>query len=290
MSIGVKNNFERRLGIWPAGFDAEDVMWCNTAFGDYPHYLPGEAAKHETSRPGWYLLNYKKPVRVSSTLGGYLPNNANNEDIKTYWSARTGDAGEWLESDLGTLSTVYAIQINYADQDVAPDHLGKLNGGEQYHQYILQYSLDGRKWKTLVDKSRNRTDIPHDYVELEEPVEARFIRLENIHMPSGKFAISGLRVFGTGKGLPPAGVEEFVVLRTEKDKRSAWIRWNPVTDAFAYNIYYGTRPDKLYTCIMVMDKNELWLKTLDSQSHYFFTIEAINENGVSEAFQVIEVP
>ena len=34
--ISVKNNFERRLGIWPAGFDKDDVMWCNTAFGDYP--------------------------------------------------------------------------------------------------------------------------------------------------------------------------------------------------------------------------------------------------------------
>ena len=28
MSISVKNNFERRIGIWPAGFDKDDVMWC----------------------------------------------------------------------------------------------------------------------------------------------------------------------------------------------------------------------------------------------------------------------
>ena len=38
--ISVKNTFERRLGIWPAGFDKDDVMFCNTTFGDYPHYLP----------------------------------------------------------------------------------------------------------------------------------------------------------------------------------------------------------------------------------------------------------
>ncbi|RYG43822.1 MAG: xylosidase, partial [Chitinophagaceae bacterium] len=36
IAISVKNNFERRLGIWPAGFDKDDVMYCNTAFGDYP--------------------------------------------------------------------------------------------------------------------------------------------------------------------------------------------------------------------------------------------------------------
>ena len=40
ISISVKNSFERRLGLWPAGFDKDDIMYCNTAFGDYPHYLP----------------------------------------------------------------------------------------------------------------------------------------------------------------------------------------------------------------------------------------------------------
>src|ERR1043166_5826806 len=40
IGICVKNNFERRIGIWPAGFDREGVMWCNSAYGDYPHYLP----------------------------------------------------------------------------------------------------------------------------------------------------------------------------------------------------------------------------------------------------------
>jgi len=80
-----------------------------------------------------------------------------------------------------------------------------------------------------------------------------------------------------------------MVLRTEKDRRSAWIRWNPVSEAFAYNLYYGTHPDKLYNCVMVLDKNELWFKALDSQATYYFTIEAINENGVSERFDILEV-
>jgi len=40
MVISVKNTFERRLGIWPTGFDKDGLMWTNTAFGDYPHALP----------------------------------------------------------------------------------------------------------------------------------------------------------------------------------------------------------------------------------------------------------
>ena len=38
-------------------------------------------------------------------------------------------------------------------------------------------------------------------------------------MPTGKFAISGFRVFGNGNGAPPPTVKTFMVLRTEKDKR-----------------------------------------------------------------------
>jgi hypothetical protein len=290
--LSVKNNFERRIGIWPAGFDQDDVMWCNTAFGDYPHYLPSpRSGEGQGVRPGWMLLNYKKSITVSSVLGSYYPNNANDEDIKTYWSATTGNKGEWIQTDLGKVSTVNAIQINYADQDVAEDHLGKINGGEQYHQYKLYYSVDGKKWTVLADKSNNKMDIPHEYVDLTAPVQARFIKLENIHMPTGKFAISGLRVFGNGNGAKPDAVKTFMVLRTEKDKRSAWIRWSPVDNAYAYNIYYGVAPDKLYNCFMVMDNtiNEYWFKAMDLKKTYYFTIEAVNENGVSEKFKTIKV-
>jgi hypothetical protein len=144
------------------------------------------------------------------------------------------------------------------------------------------------KWNMLIDKSNNKTDVPHEYVELEQPVQARFIKLENIHMPTGKFAISGLRVFGNGNGAKPDAVKQFIVLRTEKDKRSAWIKWNPVNNAYAYNIYYGTEPDKLYNCIMVLQNNEYWFKAMDKLKPYYFSIEAINENGVSKKIDTIK--
>lgn len=287
ISISVKNNFERRIGIWPAGFDNDGVMYCNTAFGDYPHYLPSTPGKTHGEFTGWMLLNYKKPVQVSSTYGGYHANHAVDESIKTYWSAASGKKGEWLQTDLGEVATVRAVQINYADQDADSSFLGKQHG--TFHQYRLSYSIDGRKWSVLADKSQNKTDIPHDYIELSRPIEARYIKMENIRMPTGKFAISGLRVFGNGKGERPSPVKQMVVLRTEKDKRSAWIKWTPVDNAYAYNLYYGTAPDKLYNCIMVHDSNEYWFKAMDKLSAYYFTIEAINENGVSQRTDVIRV-
>ncbi|HXL56979.1 MAG TPA: family 43 glycosylhydrolase, partial [Chitinophagaceae bacterium] len=134
--ISVKNNFERRIGIWPAGFDKDGILYSNTAFGDYPYYLPDKKEEgFHTAFTSWMLLNYNKPVVVSSTLGDYEPNYAVDENIKTYWSAATGNKGEWLQSDFGNICTVRAIQINYADQDVDTNFLGKIPN--IYHQYKI---------------------------------------------------------------------------------------------------------------------------------------------------------
>jgi xylan 1,4-beta-xylosidase len=280
IAISVKNNFERRLGIWPAGFDKDGVMYCNTAFGDYPHYLRGDS-----SFTGWMLLNYHKPVQVSSTLGDYNANNAVDENIKTYWSAATGNPGEWIQTDLGAVATVRAIQINYADQDATL--VGKQTG--IFHRYIVYASEDGKRWRVLVDKRHNEQDVPHDYVALDQPARTRFLKLENVHVPTGTFAISGFRVFGLGDGPGPDSVKDLIVLRTAEDKRSAWIKWKPVDNAYAYNIYTGLAPDKLYNCIMVHDANEYWYKAMDREKAYYFAIEAINENGVSQRTQPVRV-
>lgn len=290
--LGQKNNFERRIGIWPAGFDKDDVMYCNTAYGDYPNFLPEFAKEKDFTKglfSGWMLLNYNKPVQVSSTLGGFQPNYAVDEDMKTYWSAKTGEKGEWFQTDLGEISTINAIQINYADQDATFE--GKsLN---VFHQYRILASTDGKKWSVAVDKSTNKTDVPHDYIELSKPIEARYLKLENIHMPTGKFALSGFRVFGKGKGKSPEKVQNFMVLRADKSKfgerRSSWIRWQQNDQADGYVIYFGKAADKLYGSIMVYGKNDYFFTGMDRTDAYYFQIEAFNNNGISERTAVIKV-
>jgi hypothetical protein len=284
----MKNNFERRLGIWPAGFDDDGILYSNTSFGDYPQYLPAQKKDHLNGNfTGWMLLNYNKPVQVSSTLGAYSANNAVDEDIRTYWSAATGNAHEWIQTDLGNMSTVNAVQINYADQDVDSSFLGKIQG--IYHQYILWQSTDGKNWKMLMDKSHNQTDIPHEYLELPQPVTTRFLKLENIHMPTGKFAISGLRVFGKGTGVIPDTVSKFIVLRSANDSRNALFKWTTVNNATGYNIYWGTAWDKLYNSVMVYNDNQYYFKSMDKGRTYYFSIEAFNENGISEKTKPAEV-
>lgn len=284
--IGVRNNFERRLGLWPAGFDADGILHCNTAYGDYPHFLPQNDPEVSGKFTGWMLLNYQTPVRVSTTLGGYYANFAVDEDIKTYWSAETGNAGEWIESDLGNTMRIKAIQINYADQDVP--FLGKQE--DIYHQYILRYSNDRQNWNIMVDKSSNKKDIPHEYVELEKGIDARYLRLENIHMPAGKFALSGFRVFGTSTGIVPDTVQHFTVLRGDSERRNAWIKWQWMDDAQGYVIYSGIAPDKMYTSVMVYGKNEYYYTAMDRDRPYYFQIEAFNESGIGKRTKPIFIP
>src|SRR5687767_9187435 len=65
--LAVNWNFERRIAIFPAGFDPDGQMFASTRFGDFPHYLP----TRKWTRPnelftGWMLLSYRKPVTASS--------------------------------------------------------------------------------------------------------------------------------------------------------------------------------------------------------------------------------
>ncbi|MFP5439118.1 MAG: family 43 glycosylhydrolase [Bacteroidia bacterium] len=281
--ISTKNNFERRLGIWPAGFDDKGTLYSNTAYGDYPTYLPAEKKGHTglDSFTGWMLLNYNKPVQVSSTLGGYQANFINDEDIKTYWSAKTAKKGEYIISDLGEVSTINAIQLNYADQDA--ELMGKPETTTG-HKYIIYQSNDGKKWTILVDKSKNGKDVPHDYIELQKPAHARYLKLENIQMPTGKFALSGFRAFGKGAGEKPAAIQNFVPLRAaprvKGERRNVWFKWQQEPNADGYVIYFGKEPDKLYGSIMVYGKNEYYFSGLDRTDAYYFLIEAFNANGV----------
>ncbi len=277
ITIGVKNNFERRIGLWPAYFDPDGILYAETAFGDFPHYYNGKFT-------GWMLLNYQKPVTVSSTLGGYYPNFAVDEDIRTYWSAKSGKAGEWICTDLSDTCVVYAFQINYADQDVP--FLGKTSG--LYYQYRIWGSLNGKDWTMICDKSDNRTDVPHDYVALESPVELRYLKLENLHIPGGKFALSGLRIFGKANILPPTQVEYFTILRGHSEPRNAWLKWNRKDDATAYLIRFGLEPDKLYGSIMVFGENEYYFTGMDRNKTYYFTIQAFNEGGCGPQSQTVE--
>lgn len=283
MLVGVRANFERRVGLFPAGYTADGQLFCDTYLGDYPHYPPGEKWDASTPMPGWMLLSYRKKAGASSTLEGHPVENAFDENIRDWWSAKSGEKGEWLQVDLGKPCRIEAIQTNFADQDAQLP-----NGSADAYQYLIEASNDGVSWKKCVDRSENRVDQPHDYVQLDGPTTARYVRLINIHCPAqAKLSISGFRIFGNGLGVPPAKVSEIKASRSAADSRVGMVEWKPVANADFYVVRYGLAPDRLFTSYQVYQGTSLKLNALNAGSSYALTVDAINDSGIAQGTQSV---
>ena len=277
--IGVKHNYERRVALYPQGFDNAGRMFTRTYLGDYPQFLPGQKSHPEQGNaPSWMLLSNGKPVTASSTLPDHPPEAAVDEDIRTWWSAAGTAPGEWLSVDLGAPKTIRAVQLNFAEQDI--NMKGREPGCAQH--YLLEYSSDGTSWNILADKRNNTHDFPHEYLELAKPLTARYLRLTDAGTPYGaKFSVRGLRVFGNGNGSIPKPVENLTVHRNADNRTEVTLSWPAVPGAEGTIIRYGVAPDALWNQYEVRGVNTLTIKSLNATPGYWFAADSFNENGVT---------
>jgi hypothetical protein len=297
MAISVNYKFERRLGMYPAGFEDNGQMYVNTAYGDYPHYLPDtEVENHKERFTGWMLLSYNKPVTTNSGLvekdinvvdeseDGYMQeqirdfsiNKINDEEIRSYWVSEANNDSIYVQIDLLKPMNVNALQINF--QDFNSVIFGRPDGIKQ--QFIIQSSLDGNTWETVIDYSENNKDMPHAYIELENPVEARFVRYNHVFCTNKYLAISEIRVFGKGKEAKPVTPPHFKAER-QKDRRNTDLSWDKVEGATGYVIYWGISKEHLNLSALMYDQPNYELRALNTDQSYFYQVEAFNENGIS---------
>ena len=284
--IAVNWNFERRIAMFPAGFDKDDQMFSNTRFGDFPHYLPTKKWTNKDDLfTGWMLLSYKKPCGASSVRDTFRASRATDENPRTFWVAKENKAGEWLTVDLEKEHNVKAVQINFTDykSDIFA------SDSTVYTQFKIQHSLDGTNWKTITDLTNEKTDRCNPYFELEKPIRTRFIRYVHVYSKTPNLAISDIRVFGTGFGKKPDVPLTFGVIRDPNDERNAFISWSKESNVVGYNILWGIDENKLYQTYQVWGDEEtnLEIRALTVGQHYFYAIEAFNENSVSEKSAVI---
>ena len=273
MRISVNANFERRLGLFPAGLDSDGILFCNQNFADYPLEIPEGKFDPQSIKPRWMLLSYKKRAVASSYREGHEPGLALDEDIRSCWCAK-GSAGEWYRLDLGDVYEVHGIQLSFADVDVPMLEVDKSLRSNVYtsNRYIdpnptlrTRYLLEGSA---------------HDYLEL-DGVKLRFVRVTAEKLPYDEpFALSGLRVFGRGNCAAPEAVTAFDASRP--DAMTAKLSWKAADRAIGYNVRYGISPDKLYSSHLVCGRTEVLLTMLNAGQSCYAAVDAFGEGGVTE--------
>jgi xylan 1,4-beta-xylosidase len=153
------------------------------------------------------------------------------------------------------------------------------------HRFKVTASTDGHEWKTIIDRSDASGASPHTYVQFDQPMPVRFLKLSNIAMPGGgKVAVSDLRIFGNIDQPLPSPVEELHVTRNSDDPRHVTLNWPKVEGAKEYLIRYGIGTDKLYLSHLVRsnESTNITLYSLNHDPPYFFRVDSMNDAGVTQ--------
>ena len=289
MRICINHNFERRLGIWPSGWDKDGEMFCNQRFGDWP--VSVEQAKLDPwAKPEWMLISHAKQAKASSFAEDKTPDQVTDENVLTWWRAASNKPGEWVEVDLGKEYDVHAVQINFADDNlILPLPEGaELVGALHQERWIdevsqptrwrLEGSIDGKTYFIIEDKSDTDTDLPHDLVVKEQGMKARYIRLTVLSLPYEQTAcVSGLRVFGLGSGNAPSKASEVATKRvSDLDLDVCW-----KGTGTGYVVEWGYAPDKLYHSYQVFGESVRIGGLVKGQDTYV-RVDSFNDNGITE--------
>lgn len=296
MRISVNHMFERRIGMWPAGFDDDGELFCNQRYGDWPQEI-GEKSENPWKEPKWMLLSYGKPVEASSNEAEAI--NVTDENVQSWWKANADDKEVFLKLDLEDICLVNAIQINFADDMGLVDlPEGKsLTGDEGQGRYIeertyftrwlLEGSSDGAVWDILCDKRKAETDLPHDFLVWEKGKKIRYLKLTITELPYNQTAcVSGIRVFGKKEIAKPA--KAYITEAKRLDGMSMIVKWQDQADseqnfgaAVGYEVLWGHSEEKLYHNYRVFNKNEQEIRALVSGTEYYVRVDSFNEAGIT---------
>lgn len=282
VSVGSGHNSQTKLALFPAGFDDAGNLFIKSDFADLPIVMPtGKNTDIERLDPEWALISDEATAQASTSA--YPENSAIDDDVTSFWSARTGKRGEWLSLDLGSECTVNALQLNFSKNKITLN----MSDSVKAYQYLVEYSADKKNWKKLVDRTANTDYQLSNYDEVKTPVEARYLKISNYNVPQGTFAISEIRVFGLGTHRKPKKVSELKVVRDYRDPQSVKLFWKKQPNTTGYNIRYGTEKDKLYHNYQVSKVSRLTIHCPDKNKSYWFKIDAFNSNGVAEGKPVM---
>lgn len=296
MRIAKQFMFERRIGIWPAGFDEDGVLFCNQEFGDYPSIIPDGPVDPWSLSNKSMLLNPGAPTSASSSAPDHGPELAVDEDVTTWWVAAHAEAGQWLQTEVPEGSTVHSIQVNLAEHALKPTTKRSrkdttltalwqryINTDAPATPFTVEVSADSATWTTVYDSRGTEESRSHVFID-GVPEDTRLVRVTGGVQPyRGRLAISGLRVFGRGSGPTP---ESTVARAHRTGPMNAIVEWDAVPGVQGYNLRWGTAPDKLYLSWQLDARTSHDLGALNAGVDYWVAVDTYNENGVTRGAAV----
>jgi xylan 1,4-beta-xylosidase len=204
----------RRLGMDPIGFDANGNMFVRPT--ETPQWAPGVVAD-PARRSGSgsipltvdKLRNLNQQGAFSSQRSGHEAAYALDNSNGTWWEPEANDAQPSITIDLGSTTEWVKEQLFTIDSSRIEFLAGRggMGRGAQPAQrvagsaafrYKIESSLDGKSYKTVLDKTGNETI---KYTEFDEipPAVSRYVRLTVTdwpHIANSNLGIMEFTVFG----------------------------------------------------------------------------------------------
>jgi len=113
------------------------------------------------------------------------------------------------------------------------------------------------------------------------------LKIENIHVPTGQFALAGFG-YSAGKGEKPRPVKDFIILRGAGEKRNGWHEMaGAQTIASVYGLYGHRTGQTLQQALWCTERTNyyfrVWIRISLTTSD-----RSIQRNGVSERTPVVK--
>ena len=193
-TVRVKHLFERRIGMDPAGIDADGNLFVQSASA-VPQFMPGHLPHPEAGNEAGLLpFNHARAVAASSFAPGRTPDYAVDDYMRTWWQPAQGDREPWLVSSWPSTCEAAAVRLLWTEEGLDYD----AGRGPGPVRYIVETSADetGDAWQVAVDACANAEDLLIDYRTF-APRPARRARLRIVGVPPGlTIGVTDFSLFG----------------------------------------------------------------------------------------------
>lgn len=125
-------------------------------------------------------------VTASSTQNGHPPFHAIDGSRQTRWCADGSSYPQWLQFEFEKSHVLSEITIDWESRDAA-------------YQYLVEGSVDGKAWVTLLDRTQNASGIQAAEA-LSKQTASKFVRITGIGSQAGWCSLWEVKLSGEGVG------------------------------------------------------------------------------------------